>query len=68
MLAALEPAGIQSKAELERPPGPRGLRRVPRGKRLVRRLGIRYVLADPTHEEVSGRPVPRPASLESRCS
>jgi hypothetical protein len=60
-LAALEPADIQPKAELE---GARQARAVlaesARGKRLARRLGIRYALADPTCEDVSGQEVPAP--------
>jgi hypothetical protein len=64
-LAALEPADIQPKAELE---GARQARAVlaesARGKRLARRLGIRYALADPTCEDVSGREVPAPATAK----
>ena len=64
-LAALEPADIQPKAELERARQARAiLEESPRGKRLARRLGIRYVLADPTCEDVSGREVPAPVTGE----
>jgi hypothetical protein len=64
-LAALEPADIQPKAELKRALQARAvLAESPRGKRLARRLGIRYVLTDPTCEDVSDRPVPAPATAE----
>jgi hypothetical protein len=64
-LAALEPADIQPKAELERARQARAvLEESPRGKRLARRLGIRYALADPTCDEVSGHPVPVPVTGE----
>jgi hypothetical protein len=64
-LAALEPADIQPKAELERARQARAvLEESPRGKRLARRLGIRYVLADPTCDDVSGHPVPVPVTGE----
>jgi hypothetical protein len=64
-LAALEPADIQPKAELERARQARAvLDESPRGTRLARRLGIRYVLADPTCDDISGRPVPAPVTGE----
>jgi hypothetical protein len=64
-LAALEPADIQPKAELERARQARAvLDESPRGTRLARRLGIRFVLADPTCDDISGRPVPAPVTGE----
>jgi len=62
-LSALEPADIQPKAELARARQARAvLDESARGRRVARRLGIRYVLADPTCESVGRRRIPPPTS------
>jgi hypothetical protein len=60
-LAALEPQDIQPKAELARARQARGvLDGTPEGMALVRRLGIRYLLADPTCTDARTRPTRPP--------
>ena len=54
-LPALEPEDIQPKAELARAAQARAvLRGSPAGRRLARRLGIRYLLVDPTCVDAKG--------------
>jgi len=62
-LPALEPADIQPKAELRRARQARAvLDGTPPGRRLARRLGIRYALADPTCTDIRGHPIRPPTS------
>ena len=55
-LPALDPADIQPKAELARAREAHAvLAGTPRGRALARRLGVRYVLTDPTCHDSHGR-------------
>jgi hypothetical protein len=55
-LPALDPADIQPKAELARARQAQAvLAGTPRGRALARRLGVRYVLTDPTCRDSHGR-------------
>jgi Dolichyl-phosphate-mannose-protein mannosyltransferase len=55
-LPALDPADIQPKAELARARQAHAvLAGTPRGRALARRLGVRYVLTDPTCRDSHGR-------------
>ena len=57
VLAALDPADIQPKAELPRARLASGiLEGTPQGRATARRLGVRYVIIDPTCTSVSGEP------------
>jgi hypothetical protein len=55
-LAALDPADIQPKAELSRARLAAAiLQGTPRGRAAARRLGVRFLVIDPTCESVSGQ-------------
>jgi hypothetical protein len=55
-LPALDPADIQPKAELARAREAKAiLAGTPRGRALARRLGVRYVLTDPTCHDSHGK-------------
>jgi hypothetical protein len=57
VLAALDPADIQPKAELPRARLASAiLEGTPQGRATARRLGVRYVIIDPTCTSVSGEP------------
>ena len=61
-LPALEPEDIQPKAELRRALQARAvLDGTPDGLALARRLGVRYLLVDPTCPDANGRPSQPPA-------
>ncbi len=61
-LPALEPEDIQPKAELRRARQARAvLDGTPRGLALARRLGVRYLLVDPTCPDAQGRTPDPPA-------
>ncbi len=61
-LAALDPADIQPRAEAPFAAEARQiLAGTPRGDALARRLGVRYVLADPTCRDSAGRPLSPPS-------
>lgn len=60
-LAALEAADIQPKAEVERAAKARQiLAGTPRGRRLARELGVRYLVVNPTCTDTDVRPIPPP--------
>ena len=61
-LAALEPEDIQPKAELRLARQARNvLDGTPEGLALARRLGVRYLLVDPTCTDTRSRPIAPPA-------
>jgi hypothetical protein len=61
-LAALEPEDIQPKAELRLARRARNvLDGTPEGLALARRLGVRYLLVDPTCTDTRSRPIDPPA-------
>src|SRR5919108_519133 len=61
-LAALEPEDIQPKAELRLARQARNvLDGTPEGLALARRLGVRYLLVDPTCTDTRSRPIEPPA-------
>jgi hypothetical protein len=61
-LAALEPEDIQPKAELRLARQAREvLDGTPEGLALARRLGVRYLLVDPTCTDARSRPLKPPA-------
>src|SRR5829696_783872 len=61
-LPALEPEDIQPKAELRRARQARAvLDGTPEGLRLAKRLGVRYLLVDPTCPDADGQPGQPPA-------
>jgi hypothetical protein len=60
-MAALEPADIQPKAEVERAAKARKiLAGTPEGRRLARRLGVRYLVVNPTCTDTGVHPLPPP--------
>ena len=60
-LAALEPADIQPKAEVPRAEDAREIMAgTPEGRRLARRLGVRYLIVNPECTDVEGRPIGTP--------
>jgi hypothetical protein len=60
-LPALEPADIQPKAELARAAQAHAiLDGTPAGQALARRLGVRFLIVDPTCPDAQGRPEPAP--------
>jgi hypothetical protein len=61
-LPALEPVDIQPKAEVARAREARAvLAGTPEGRALARRLGVRFLVVDPTCTDAHGRPLKPPA-------